>query len=105
VKVRGTRAPATHTTLDGVTIASPETVRQITLDLIPADLSSQLQINKTLQANMEGDGSGGSVDLRTKSAEDRPTIYLESTADICQLSVDVLRTNSIAPWQAISRGK
>jgi len=28
---------------------------------------------------MEGDGIGGSVDLRTKSASDRPTIYLDST--------------------------
>ncbi len=78
VKVRGTEARLTHTTLDGITIASPETVRQIKLDLIPADLVESVQINKTLQANMEGDGIGGSVDLRTKSAEDRPTIFLES---------------------------
>ncbi len=78
VKVRGTEPRLTHTTLDGVTIASPETVRQIKLDLIPADLVESVQINKTLQANMEGDGIGGSVDLRTKSAEDHPTLNLES---------------------------
>jgi len=78
VKVRGTEPRLTHTTLDGVTIASPETNRQIKLDLIPADIVESVQINKTLQANMEGDGIGGSVDLRTKSAEDRPTIALES---------------------------
>ena len=79
VKVRGTEPRLTHTTLDGVTIASPETVRQIKLDLIPADLVESVQINKTLQADMEGDGIGGSVDLRTKSAEDRPTVYFDST--------------------------
>lgn len=79
VKIRGTEPRLTHTTLDGVQMASPETVRQIKLDLIPADLVESVQINKTLQANMEGDGIGGSVDLRTKSAEDRPTIYLDST--------------------------
>lgn len=79
VKVRGTEPRLTHTTLDGVTIASPETVRQIKLDLIPANLVESVQINKTLQANMEGDGIGGSVDLRTKSAEDRATVYVEST--------------------------
>lgn len=78
VKIRGTEPRLTNTTLDGVRIASPETVRQIKLDLIPADLVESVQINKTLQANMEGDGIGGSVDLRTKSAEDRPTIILES---------------------------
>jgi TonB-dependent receptor len=79
VKVRGTEPRLTHTSLDGVTMASPETVRQLKLDLIPADLVESVQINKTLQANMEGDGIGGSVDLRTKSAENRPTINLEST--------------------------
>ncbi len=77
VKVRGTEPRLTHTTLDGVTLASPELVRQIKLDLIPADLVESVQINKTLQANMEGSGIGGSVDLRTKSAEDRPTLDLE----------------------------
>ncbi len=78
VKVRGTEPRLTHTTLDGVTLASPETGRQIKLDLIPADLVESVQINKTLQANMEADGIGGSVDLRTKTAEDRPTIYVDS---------------------------
>jgi TonB-dependent receptor len=79
VQVRGTEPRLTNTTIDGVNIASAETVRQVKLDIIPANLVESVQINKTLQANMEGDGIGGSVDLRTKSAEDVPTIYLEST--------------------------
>ena len=78
VKVRGTEPRLTHTTIDGVTIASPELVRQIKLDIIPARLVESVQINKTLQANMPASGIGGSVDLRTKSAEDRPTLELES---------------------------
>ena len=79
VQVRGTEPRLTNTTIDGVNIASAETVRQIKLDIIPADLVESVQINKTLQANMPADGIGGSVDLRTKSAGDRPTIVLEST--------------------------
>jgi TonB-dependent receptor len=79
VQVRGTEPRLTNTTIDGVNIASAETVRQIKLDIIPATLVESVQINKTLQADMEGDGIGGSVDLRTKSAGDRPTIALEST--------------------------
>jgi TonB-dependent receptor len=79
VQVRGTEPRLTNTTIDGVNIASAETVRQVKLDIIPADLVESVQINKTLQANMEGDGIGGSVDLRTKSAGDQPTIYLDST--------------------------
>ncbi len=77
VQIRGTEPRLTNTTIDGINIASAETVRQVKLDLIPADLVESVQINKTLQANMEGDGIGGSVDLRTKSAGDTPTISLE----------------------------
>src|SRR3984957_6281578 len=79
VQCPGTEPRLTNTTVDGVNIASAETVRQVKLDIIPADLVESVQINKTLQANMEGDGIGGSVDLRTKSAGDRPTVYLDST--------------------------
>jgi TonB-dependent receptor len=79
VQIRGTEPRLTNTTVDGVNLASAETVRQVKLDIIPADLVESVQINKTLQANMEGDGIGGSVDLRTKSASDEPTIYLDST--------------------------
>ena len=79
VQIRGTEPRLTNTTIDGVNIASAETVRQIKLDIIPADLVESVQINKTLQANMPGDGIGGSVDLRTKSATDSPTFSLEST--------------------------
>ena len=79
VQVRGTEPRLTNTTIDGVNIASAETVRQIKLDIIPSDLVESVQINKTLEANMPGDGIGGSVDLRTKSAGDRPTVALEST--------------------------
>ncbi len=79
VQVRGTEPRLTNTTVDGINIATAETVRQVKLDIIPSDLVESVQINKTLQANMEGDGIGGSVDLRTKSAGERPTVALEST--------------------------
>jgi TonB-dependent receptor len=79
VQVRGTEPRLTNVTIDGVNIASAETVRQIKLDIIPADLVESVQINKTLEASMPGDGIGGSVDLRTKSAGDKPTVALEST--------------------------
>ena len=78
VQVRGTEPRLTHTTLNGVQIASPESVRQIKLDLVPADLVESVQINKTLQANLEGDGIGGSIDIRTRSAGDKPTLSLEA---------------------------
>jgi len=77
VQVRGTEPRLTNTTIDGINIPSPESgVRQIKFDAIPADLVESVEINKTLQANMDGDGIGGSVNLVTKTATERPTISL-----------------------------
>jgi TonB-dependent receptor len=77
VQVRGTEPRLTNTTIDGMNVPSPESgVRQIKFDAIPADLVESVEINKTLQANMDGDGIGGSVNLVTKTASERPTISL-----------------------------
>jgi TonB-dependent receptor len=75
VQIRGTEPRLANTTIDGVNIPSPESgVRQIKFDAIPADIVESVEINKTLQANMDGDGIGGSVNLVTKTAGERPTI-------------------------------
>ena len=75
VQVRGTEPRLTNTTIDGVNVPSPESgVRQIKFDAIPADIVESVEINKTLQANMDGDGIGGSINLVTKTAGERPTI-------------------------------
>src|SRR5436309_12246228 len=77
VQVRGTEPRLTNTTIDGVNVPSPEgSVRQIKFDAIPADIVESVEINKTLQANMDGDGIGGSVNLVTKTAGERPTFNL-----------------------------
>ena len=77
VQIRGTEPRLANLTLDGVEVPSPEGgVRQVKLDVIPADLIDSVQINKTLQANMNGDAIGGSVNLVTKKAGDRPTLSL-----------------------------
>jgi TonB-dependent receptor len=75
VQVRGTEPRLTNTTIDGVNVPSPEPgVRQIKFDAIPAGIVDSVQVSKTLQANMEGDGIGGSVNLITKTAIERPTV-------------------------------
>jgi TonB-dependent receptor len=75
VQIRGTEPRLSNTTIDGVVVPSPEsTVNQIKLDTIPADLVESVEINKTLSANQDGDAIGGSVNLVTKTAGDRPTI-------------------------------
>ncbi len=75
VQVRGTAPQLTNTTIDGMNLPSPEKgVRQIKFDAIPADIVEAVEINKTLQANMDGDGIGGSINLVTKTAGERPTM-------------------------------
>jgi len=77
VQIRGTEPRLSNVTIDGVNVASPESdVRQIKLDVIPADLVESVEINKTLSANQDGDAIGGSVNLVSKTAGERPTIYL-----------------------------
>jgi len=77
VQVRSTEPRLTNTTVDGVNLPSEEPgVRQIKFDAIPSSLVESVQISKTLQANMEGDGIGGSVNLITKEATDTPTFEI-----------------------------
>lgn len=81
VQIRGTEPRLSNTMVDGVTIPSPETgVRQIKLDTIASDLVDSVEINKTLQANIDADGIGGSVNLVTKTASEEPTIALYGVA-------------------------
>src|SRR5215471_4438664 len=80
VQIRGTEPRLSNLTIDGVNVPSPESgVRQIKLDTLASDLVESIEINKTLQANMDADGIGGSVNLRTKTAAERPVLMLSAT--------------------------
>src|SRR5580704_11961408 len=77
VQIRGTEPRLSNLTIDGVVVPSPEgMVRQVKLDAIPADLIESVQINKTLLPSMDADAIGGSVNLVTKTAGERPTLSL-----------------------------
>ncbi len=77
IQIRGAEPRYNNVTINGVEVPSPEgDVRQIKLDLIPANLIDSVELNKTLSANQNAGAIGGSVDLVTKTAEERPTLYL-----------------------------
>jgi TonB-dependent receptor len=77
VQIRGTQPAWNNVTVNGVNVPSPESgVRQVKLDIIPANLVESVEINKTLSANQDGDAIGGSVNLVTKAAEEKPTLYI-----------------------------
>ena len=115
VQIRGTEPRLSNLTIDGMNVPSPEGgVRQVKLDTIPADLVESVQINKTLQANQEGDAIGGNVNIVTKTAGDGPNVVLygaggftpiDNTVPVAQSSATVgKRWGTNKQWGAIISG-
>lgn len=72
IQVRGTEPRLTNAMVDGVNIPSAQSdVRNFKFDIIPADAVESVEVHKTLQADMEGDGIGGSVNLVTPVPTDK----------------------------------
>src|SRR5258708_24062549 len=47
------------------------------MDILPSSIVEFIEVNKTLSANQDGDAIGGSVNLVTKTAGERPTLDIE----------------------------
>jgi TonB-dependent receptor len=77
VQIRGTEPRLSNVTINGVNVPSPEgVVRNIKLDAVPADLVERIEVFKTLSASQDADGIGGTVNLVTKTAGEKPTYNL-----------------------------
>jgi TonB-dependent receptor len=71
VIIRGMDKQYNTTLINGIKIPSPDDKnRYIPLDIIPADLVEKIEVSKTLTPDMEGDASGGVVNLVMKTAPD-----------------------------------
>jgi TonB-dependent receptor len=80
IQVRGLDPRLTNVTIDGVTTPAPEVaIRQVNLATIPANMVQSIELNKTLSANQDADGIGGSVNLVTKTAGETPFFSIENT--------------------------
>jgi TonB-dependent receptor len=89
IQVRGLDPRFTNLTIDGVTVPSPESaIRQVNLTTIPSDMVQSIELNKTLSANQDADGIGGSVNLVTKKAGELPTFTIGSTLGITPIEGD-----------------
>lgn len=74
VQIRGTEPRLSNVTINSVNVPSPEvTVRNIKLDSVPADLVERIEVFKTLSASQDADGIGGTVNLVTRTAGEKPT--------------------------------
>jgi TonB-dependent receptor len=76
IQIRGTEPRLSNVTINGIHVPSPEGVRNVKLDVIPADLVDMVELSKTLSANQDADAIGGSVNLVTKSATDNPYVTI-----------------------------
>lgn len=71
VDLRGLNYIYTSVTLNGSKVASPEVGdRAIALDIVPADTLSALEVTKVATPDMDGEGLGGAVNIKTKSPFD-----------------------------------
>ena len=81
VIVRGTEARLNSMMINGERIPSPEgDVRQVALDVIPADLLEAVEVSKALTPDMDGDAIGGTVNLVTQRAPSKRRIAVTAGA-------------------------
>lgn len=69
VQLRGTPPELTNFNVNGEQIPSPEGgVRFVGMDIIPADQIDFIEVSKVMTPDMDADGIGGSVNIKTKEA-------------------------------------
>ncbi len=67
--IRGTEPRFNSVMVNGERVPSAEAeVREIQLDLIPADMVQAIEVNKTLTPDMDADAIGGAVNVVTRAA-------------------------------------
>jgi TonB-dependent receptor len=80
--IRGVNAQYNHVAVDGASLATPESgLRTAPLDVIGSDQLGAIEINKVNTPDMDADGLGGSVNLRSRSAFDAQTRQLMFNAE------------------------
>lgn len=73
--IRGLAPNLNSVTLNGDRIPSAEgDNRNVQMDLIPADMISTIEVNKTLTSDMDADAIGGSVNLITRATPNGPRV-------------------------------
>lgn len=69
VQLRGTPPELTNFNVNGEQIPSPEgAVRYVGMDIIPADQIETVEVTKVMTPDMDADGIGGSVNIKTRDA-------------------------------------
>ncbi|WP_214070399.1 TonB-dependent receptor [Mucilaginibacter sp. dw_454] len=89
VIIRGMDKQYNTTLINGIKIPSPDNKnRYVPLDIFPAGLVDRIEVFKTLTPDMEGDASGGVVNLVMKTAPDRLKVDGEFGTGYSQIFFD-----------------
>ncbi|BAU54167.1 TonB-dependent receptor [Mucilaginibacter gotjawali] len=97
VIIRGMDPRYSTTLINGIKIPSPDNKeRYVPLDIFPADLVERIEVYKSLTPDMEGDASGGVVNLIMKTAPDGLRIEGNAGAGYSQIF-------SARPFESYSR--
>ena len=94
--LRGMDKRYNYTLVNGVKIPSPDNKnRFVPLDLFPSEILSRIEVNKSMTADLEGDGIGGAVNLVMKDAPVRRllTFNLSTGYNATYLKRDFLSSN------------
>lgn len=106
VIVRGTEPRLNSTTVNGERIPAPEAgVRDIALDVIPADLLESIAVTKALTPDMDGDSIGGTVNLVTKRAPEIMRISAVGAAGYNELTEGNIWNGSLTWGQRFNEKK
>ena len=78
VVVRGIDASLNNVTLNGQIIGTPAEfgTRGVSMDAVPADLISKLEVVKAVRPDMDANAIGASIDISTLGAFDQPAGFL-----------------------------
>ena len=74
-QVRGTSPDLSSVTINGNRMPSAEgDIRNVQLDLIPADMIQTIEVNKVVTSDMDADAIGGSINLITRNSPSTRTL-------------------------------
>ncbi|HSC28087.1 MAG TPA: TonB-dependent receptor [Vicinamibacterales bacterium] len=81
VVVRGVDASLNTVTINGQIIGTPAEfgTRGVSMDSVPADLISRLEVVKTIRPDMDANAIGGAINIATTGAFDRPEGFFSGT--------------------------
>lgn len=89
IGIRGISPNLNNTKINGLNVPAPESDRRsVALDVIPSELLEGLEVAKTFTPDMDGDGIGGHIDIKSLSAFDRDGAFLNIGAETSYTDLD-----------------